>query len=179
MDSQRRYVSEETISQLLSLDRPYPNQPLPANPSMLSPELSDFLKQFASMSGAPYVHPEPIIFPTAVDKANWASALPPDNFKSRDTYSTWWCSKKDGKKVWIGLFSTWTSTYICDPNWDNQPWHAWGAAVLLPERGKRKYLIIWDCDPRPVTDSPGKKTKQPHEFLLPTQVKLLKFVQNH
>ncbi|KAL4871429.1 hypothetical protein BDV12DRAFT_28664 [Aspergillus spectabilis] len=49
----------------------------------------------------------------------------------------------------IGLFSTWTQTWVGDVNWNDQPCHAWAVAILkLKRNNKGKVMIIYDCDPR-------------------------------
>ncbi|KAJ5552093.1 hypothetical protein N7494_001471 [Penicillium frequentans] len=46
-------------------------------------------------------------------------------------------------------------------------------ALLKPQSGRGKYLIIWDCDPKNPFDADGITIKRPHEFLLSAQNKLL------
>lgn len=149
------------------------------NPDSSPAKIAAILNQFFTNFDAPYVHPQLITFPTDTDRANWSKSLPSGDAGLRDTFSTWWCSPKYSKSTWIGLFSTWTSSYIGDRDWDKRPWHVWGAAAIKSQKGRGKYLIIWDCDPRSPYNEEGEEhhTKRPQDFMLGTQVKLLNFLQ--
>lgn len=124
------------------------------NPDSSPAKIAAILNQFSTNFNAPYVHHRLVTFPTDIDCANWLSSLPSGDADLRDTFSSWWCSPKHGKSTWIGLFSTWTSSYVGDSNWDKRSWHVWGVAAIKSQKGRGKYLIIWDCDPRsPYTTS--------------------------
>lgn len=148
------------------------------NPAVSLLQIAEFLKSLHSMPRAPNIHPHPVAFPTEIDRANWSDSLPPGDAINRHTYSSWWCAPKFRKHTWVALFTTWTASYIGDPDWDNQPWHVWGAAAIGSQKGRGKYIIIWDCDPRSPYTPVGSqhRTKQPKEFMLGTQIKLLNFL---
>jgi hypothetical protein len=144
-------------------------------PDSISPELARWLQQFTAQPDAPDVHPYPISFYEGSDRRNWLDSLPGED-SQRHTFSEWWNARHEGKKVWIGLFSTPTANWIQDPEWDSRPWHVWGAAVLHPESGQGKYIIIWDCDPKEPFNIDGTM-KRHKSFLLTPQYKLIQWLR--
>lgn len=153
------------------------NPVIPQDPYTSAALLTVFLTQFQSEPTAPYIHPNPISWTKDLDKANWAGSLPEGDAEDRDFFTTWWCASKGGKQCWIGLFSMWRSTWV-GTDWDREPWHVWGAAVIKPQQGTGKYLMIWDCDPRDPYIPEGT-LKRPRDFLLPVQMKLVDFIRQN
>lgn len=144
--------------------------PPPTDPKTTTPEIIRYLQQFKQNLHAPYVHEHPLRYPDGKSKNDWDH---PDDLAYCDTFSEFWSSNHRGKTTWIGYVSTWSVNYVANPYWGDYDWHAWGVALISSRRGSGKHLIIWDCDPRDVTDA-QYGSKRPQEFLLSTQLAFLK-----
>lgn len=156
---------------------PVPTLPLPTDPSTLSPAIASFLYYLHDIPTSPYIHPRLISWTKATDKANWAPYLLEEDLHGRDHFSNWATAVKGAKNCSFALFSMWTCSHIRQPDWQDTPWHIWGAAIL--KSGSANHLFIWDCDPRdPYTQSISPPSlKRPHQFLLPVQIKLLRYLR--
>jgi hypothetical protein len=89
---------------------------------------------------------------------------------SRHTFSQFGTSKRNN--VRLGLFSTWTTTWVGRKRDEWDKWHCWAVALIKGWKRQGLHMIIWDCDPRVIDDC------RPHQFLLPMQLNFLRFAQN-
>ena len=145
----------------------------PTDPQTQAAELAHYLKQFTH-ARSPYVHDRPLTYVDGHSKLDWLSGAP--DAADRDTYSEFWAGNHHGKDTWVALVSMPIRTWVANPDWDTDGWHAWGLALIKPQKGRGKHLIIWDCDPRSPLSNTGQPLR-PQEFMLPTQVKLIKHAQ--
>ena len=150
--------------------------PLPEDPTVLGLEFTPFLEQFSKQLNAPYVYKKAIAYRHSTDRAKWAPHLPKEEDpQSRSTFSEFWTEKKDGKKAWLGCFTTTTENTV-RPDWDDQIWHVWGVAVIASQQGHGKHVIIWDCDPRPTIDEGGELRRQ-RDIMFGFQRDFVKFAE--
>ncbi|GAW19562.1 hypothetical protein ANO14919_090500 [Xylariales sp. No.14919] len=74
---------------------------------------------------------------------------------TRDTFSSFYDARKDGKKTWIGLSSVPTGQLIGNL-WKDAKRHAYAVAIISNPAGG-KIAVFWDCDPVNVTE--GSRAK--------------------
>ena len=140
------------------------------------PEFTAFLVQLSGIPNIPYVHDKAIAYRHARNRRNWARHLPEDP-QSRSTFIEFWNQPKQGRKVWLGCFTTTTENTVC-PDWDELIWHVWGAAVIETTEGQGKHLIIWDCDPSATHDEEGQLIRQ-KDIMFGFQKDLVAYARAH
>ena len=148
---------------------------VPADPKTLGPEFTAFLGQFSGIPDIPYIHSKAIAYRNAGDRRNWAGHLPEDP-QSRSTFSEFWKEPKQGKRVWLGCFTTTTENTV-RPDWDKLVWHVWGVAVIRTE-GRGKHLIIWDCDPQATYNKDGELRRR-KDIMFGFQKDLITYAKTH
>jgi hypothetical protein len=134
---------------------------LSLNPEITADKITWILRQIPGP-----VIPYLISFEDGQRKTNWASHVP--DIAHRCTFSKFWTTPSQ-KYVRLGLFSTWTKTWVGQKNTEWLEWHCWVVAIVKPSTGRGVHMIIWDCDPRNIDN------RRPHEFLLSLQRKFLCF----
>lgn len=135
----------------------------------LNPEISaDKIGWILSQIPGPVV-PYLISFENGKAKANWARYVA--DIAHRYTFSNFWTLPR--QHVRLGLFSTWTQTWVGKNTHEYLDWHCWAVAIVKDSIARRGvHMIIWDCDPLKIDDL------RPHQFLLPLQRKLLNFAKS-
>ncbi|RWA07815.1 hypothetical protein EKO27_g7297 [Xylaria grammica] len=108
-----------------------------------------------SIRDAPYVHPKAISFSCVGERRDWEASEAMPDAPTRDTFSSFYDARKDGKKTWIGLFSVPTGQLIGNL-WKDAKWHAYAVAIISNPAGG-KIAVLWDCDPVNVTE--GSRAK--------------------
>lgn len=146
------------------------------DPKTLGPDFTALLGQFSNILDTPHIHSKAIAYRHAGNRRNWAGHLPEDP-QSRSTFSEFWNEPKQGKRVWLGCFTTTTENTV-RPDWDELVWHVWGAAVIKAAEGRGKHLIIWDCDPHATHDEDGQLRRR-RDIMFGFQKDLAAYVKKH
>jgi hypothetical protein len=94
-------------------------------PDALSTQIGAFLQQLQDERTLRilYVHLQPISFPTAQDKANWAGYRPPEDHAGWDTFLIFLCADQQSCSLRLGLISSLTCNWVADREWDTRAWH--------------------------------------------------------
>jgi hypothetical protein len=148
----------------------------PTDPKTLGPEFTALLRQFSNIPDIPHIHSKAIAYRHAGNRRNWAGHLPEDPH-SRSTFSEFWNEPKQGRRVWLGCFTTTTENTV-RPDWDELVWHVWGAAVIGAAEGRGKHLIIWDCDPRATYDE-DRQLRRRRDIMFGFQKDLAAYAKAH
>ncbi|EJT69076.1 hypothetical protein GGTG_13344 [Gaeumannomyces tritici R3-111a-1] len=123
--------------------KPIPSEAelIPSDPCTTAEDLSTYLKKYKGKTGVK-VHPNPVSFSSAKDKANWRGAL--RDIDNRDTFQDWWAGReREVDKPFLALFSV-------PPEWRS-----------LGRPRKQQYIVIvWDCDPRSYRNPDIKAERQ-------------------
>ncbi|KAN0083728.1 hypothetical protein V8E54_002816 [Elaphomyces granulatus] len=157
------------LDTLLTLSFPAQLHALLNLSSYLDPATSaDEIRTILSRIQGSGIYNHVISFLDGTAKANWT--MYPD-ISSRHTFSHFWKSKR--KNIRLGLFSTWTTTWVGKESDEWHKWHCWAVAIIKGSTRQGLHLIIWDCDPQEIDN------RRPHQFLLSMQLKFLQFAQQN
>lgn len=122
-----------------------------ADPNSTADTLSQAL-QTVPRNSAIYVHPKTISFKDGKTRNSWTSLV---DLEYRDHIGNFVVAPG---KIKIGHFSgpqsNWVGTRLDEdgnPEWDQEPWHCWAAAVIKRSPGEGIYLLIYDNDPMDAT----------------------------
>ncbi|KAF7528423.1 hypothetical protein G7054_g10148 [Neopestalotiopsis clavispora] len=142
--------------------------------------LVPFLTHAGLVDGAPYIHPRPVSFKSAVEKANWLGYEPADA-RSRDVISQFLNVRHPGP-TWLCYLDAPVINWVADnyttedghKAWEDRPWHSYAIAVIK-DRAPRggKHLVVYDCDPpRNITRNPRiRGLLRSHVFSLYAQLR--------
>ena len=124
-----------------------------------------------------YIHSKVVSFSDSGAWVNWIELYNFMNENHRQTFEEFWKFNHGKSTTVIDVFSTWMNTWVekLTEGWVNEDWHCWGAAVLKNSKGYEKHLLIWDSNAENVTEN--LNFLHSDQFLLGTQVKLLKFIK--
>lgn len=123
----------------------------PCDPQTRASDLKEYLSNIvpprSSPTKMPYIHPKPISFRNAEQRANWRDYLL--DHEDRCTIRDFLNCSKNKADTWLAYCSYPNDNWVGKKHkdWSDIDWHSFAVAVINSStKGGGKIIIFWDCD---------------------------------